>query len=102
MMVALHRAEPLELVFRARAEELFIDINDIPVDSGTLAQFVDRGISIGCFFLNTSMESNQTVTIKNFSVVNNNTKITWHALKNDASVSICTVITIVGKTSIRS
>ena len=48
------------------------------------------------------MESNQTVTIKNFSVVNNNTKITWHALKNDASVSICTVITIVGKTSIRS
>ena len=50
MMVALHRAEPLELVFRARVEELYIDINDIPVDSGTLAQFVDRGISIGCVF----------------------------------------------------
>ena len=98
MVVALNRAEPLELVFRARAEELFVDINGILVDSGTLLQLIDQGLYIGDTFVNTTlMELSRIVTISNFSIENNNTKITWHATSEDGfGISNCTVITIVG------
>ena len=98
--MALNRAEPLELVFRARADNIFVSINNIPANSAEVQKLLESGIILGdTTSIVATMEVSRTVTFQNFSVENNNTNITWFASVEEGQSyqSIVTTITIVGE-----